>query len=69
LCQKVVTVWPPQNWPDASVTVPLMIMVRVHRAVEVLVDGKQCRLGIERVENRLDHQHVVAALTSASVCS
>jgi hypothetical protein len=52
--------------PEASVMVPEIITgQRRPASLEELLDGEQRRLGVERVEHRLDQQDVGAAFGQA----
>ena len=61
--QKAAGVWPESVRPDRSVIVPeIMTGNRSPLASKTSSMRKQCRLGVERVEDRLDDQKIGAAL-------
>ena len=61
--QNASAVWPDSVRPEASVIVPEIISGRrAPRRLERVVDREQRRLGVQRVEDRLDQQQVDAAL-------
>ena len=64
--QNASAVWPDSVRPEASVIVPEIITGRrPPRVLEHLLDREQRGLGVERVEDGLDHQHVGAAVDQA----
>ena len=64
--QNASGVWPDSVRPDASVIVPdTMIGSRAPRRSNARLDREQRRLGVERVEDRLDQQQVGAAVDQA----
>ena len=64
--QNASAVWPDSVRPEASVMVPEIITGRRAAAcLEHFVDREQRGLGVERVEDGLDHQHVGAAVDQA----
>ena len=65
-CQKAVGVWPDSVRPERSVIVPEIITGRRNAALgEDLLAGEDRRLGVERVEDRLDQNDVGAAVDQA----
>jgi hypothetical protein len=63
------TVWPDRMRPEASVTVPEIMIGRrgvVRMLVEIQVDREQRRLAVQGVEDGLDQQHVDAAVDQAA---
>ena len=61
--QNAVGVWPESVRPERSVIVPEIIERQSEAALgEDLLDGEDRRLGVERVEDRLDQQQVGAAV-------
>jgi hypothetical protein len=68
--QKASAVCPESVRPEASVIVPEIITgQRRPTCLEVLLDGKQRRLGVQRVENGLDQDQVGAAFAEPATAS
>ncbi len=66
-CQNAVGVWPDSVRPERSVIVPeIMIGSRRPRSFEDLLARENGRLGVERVEDRLDQDDVRAAVDQAA---
>ena len=67
-CQNAVGVWPDSVRPERSVIVPEIITGRrdAARLGEHLVDREDRRLGVQRVEDRLDQEEVGAAVDQAA---
>ena len=66
-CQNAVGVWPDSVRPERSVIVPEIITgSRTPRLGEDLLDREDRRLGVERVEDRLDQDDVGAAVDQAA---
>ena len=64
--QNASAVWPDSVRPEASVMVPEIITGSARAgSLEILLDGEQRGLGVERVENGLDQQDVGAAVDQA----
>ena len=64
--QNAAGVWPDRSRPERSVMVPEIITGTLRAArLGDLGDGVDRRLGVERVEDRLDQQEVGAALDAA----
>ena len=62
-CQKAVGVWPDSVRPERSVIVPeIIIGRRTALRGEDLLAGEDRRLGVQRVEDRLDQDQVGAAV-------
>ena len=60
--QKAVGVWPESVRPERSVIVPEIITGRLAaELLEHVVDAGISRLGIQRIEDRLDQQNIGAA--------
>ena len=65
--QNAVGVWPESVRPERSVIVPEIISGRRTPVLgEDLLDGEERRLGVQRVEDRLDQDEVGAAVDQAA---
>ena len=65
--QNASVVWPDSVRPDASVIVPeIMTGTLTAMLLEMLFDREQRGLGVERVEDGLDHQQIRAAIQQAA---
>ena len=63
LCQNASTVWPERVRPEASTIVPEMISgTRKPSSSKSVSTAEDRRLGVERVEDRLDQEEIRAAL-------
>jgi hypothetical protein len=67
--QNASVVWPDSVRPEASVMVPEIITGSATRARRTLLDGEERRLGVQRVEDRLDQEQIGAAVDQAAVAS
>ena len=66
-CQKAVGVWPDSVRPERSVIVPEIITGRrMPFSAKISSAGEDRRLGVQRVEDRLDQDDVGAAVDQAA---